>query len=119
MKKIAALGAFLCLLTIGRAADDGPHFATGMRMGEVSQDRAIIWGRLTAHAERNWDGVEPVPLMSPALVYVTMPDLPVSSWEGAVPGRAGRMRAGVGPSPDLHDARWTEWVSVDASTDFI
>ncbi len=68
------------------------HFASGFRVGEVSQDSAIVWTRLTQEKERNWDGLVPSPLMSPTRVFVDFPDIPVSDWEGAVPGATGEIR---------------------------
>jgi alkaline phosphatase D len=96
-----------------------PHYATGPRVGEVSQDSAIIWARLSADAERNWDGVVPAPLMSPTRVISESPDIPVSDWEGAVPGVAGEVRVAVSLNPDCgEEARRTGWVSVDENTDY-
>ena len=31
---------------------DGPYFATGVKVGEVSQDKVIIWTRLTKSIQR-------------------------------------------------------------------
>ena len=118
MKLPAALSALLCSLGLAPAFAEAPFFASGVRIGEVSDSRAIIWGRITAQADRNWDGLAPAPLMSPTRVFVESPDAPASIWEGAVPGRAGRLRAGVALFPDLRDARWTDWTEVGANTDY-
>ncbi len=106
------------LLTASLALAEELHFASGFRVGEVSQDSAIVWARLTAEAERRWNGVVPLPLMSPPRMSVTIPDIPTSDWEGAVPGRAGELRAGLALSPDRSGAHWTEWAKVGPDTDF-
>src|SRR5688500_17140849 len=106
MKHIFPLILLLCSPAVSRAQEPAPHFATGFRIGEVSQDRAISWGRITAQSERNWDGLVHAPTMSPTRVFVTSPDVAVSAWEGAVPGQSGRLRAGASSTPDMRDARW-------------
>jgi alkaline phosphatase D len=115
LTRIALVSA---LLSSSAALARDVHFATGFRVGEVSQDSAIVWARLTADPERNWDGVVPSPLMSPTRVFVTFPDIPVSDWEGAVPGIAGEIRAGVSTTPDRSSAKWTDWAQVGQDTDF-
>ena len=110
--------SFLAYLECLSALAQGPYFATGFRIGEVSPDKAILWGRLTAAAERNWNGLEPSPLMSPTRVFVEFPDVPASTWEGAVPGQAGRLRAGVALQPDFREAKWTAWTDVGPDTDY-
>ena len=98
---------------------DRVYFASSCRVGEVSQDSAIIWTRLTLEPERRWNGVTPMPLMSPPRVISESPDLPATEWEGAVPGAAGQVRLRVSKSPEFRDdAILTDWRSVEASTDF-
>jgi hypothetical protein len=92
------------------------HFASGFRVGEVSQNSAIVWSRLTQEPERNWDGLVPSPLMSPTRVFVEFPDIPVSDWEGSVPGAAGEIRIGISTQADLSGARWEDWVEVGPET---
>ena len=33
-------------------SDQGPYFATGIRIGDVSQTEAVIWARLTKNKKR-------------------------------------------------------------------
>jgi len=40
---------------------DRVFFASGLRIGEVTQTGAIVWTRLTAFPQRNWDGIIPDP----------------------------------------------------------
>jgi len=118
MNSIIRFAVIASLLTVSTARTEELHFASGFRVGEVTQDSAILWARLTAHPDRNWGGVVPSPLMSPTRVFVTFPDIPASDWEGAVPGRAGEVRAGIALSPDRRQAHWTDWAHVGADTDF-
>ena len=55
----ASAAAFvLPLRGIASAAEgEGPHQATGTRVGEVTESSAIVWTRLTKHSQRNNDGV--------------------------------------------------------------
>ena len=71
------------------------HFASGCRVGEVAHDSAIIWTRLTAEPERRWNGIVPHPLTSRPREMSVSPDIPATSWEGAVPGAAGQLRVHV------------------------
>ncbi len=103
----------------GGAGSTGIHFASGSRVGEVSQDSAIIWARLTAEPERRWNGVVPMPLMSPTRVISESPEIPASAWEGAVPGAAGQLRIALAETPAIPpEARRTDWTSVGQETDF-
>ena len=42
---------------VGAEAPAGPHQATGTRVGEVTENSAIVWTRLTRNPVRNMDGV--------------------------------------------------------------
>jgi len=46
-------GLQLVLPCTARAGESGPHFATGIKIGEVTDTSAIVWARLTRHAQRN------------------------------------------------------------------
>jgi alkaline phosphatase D len=97
----------------------GPYFASGAMVGEVTQDSAIIWTRLTAEEERNWDGLVPAPLMSPTRVVSISPDIPVWEWEGSVRGVSGEVRVAISELPEFGDsAMRTEWITVDSDTDY-
>lgn len=95
------------------------YFASGCRVGEVSHDSAIIWTRLTAEADRRWNGIVPSPLTSKPREFSESPAIPASDWEGAVPGIAGQVRVHVSPVPNsTADAISTPWKTVEASADF-
>lgn len=111
-----ALAAPLTRMARGAEAD-GPHQALGTRVGEVTENSAIVWTRLTQHAERNNDGVrfdKRVDRRNPMPVTV-----PVEQIEGACPGCAGRVRLRYGLKDDLSDWTMTEWTEVSSKTDFI
>lgn len=95
-----------------------PRQASGVKIGEMTSDRAVIWTRLTRNATRNdptrhlniegrWDRHAPPP-----------PAPPADTLAGACPGAAGRIRIRHGLRDDLTDARATEWISVGPATDF-
>src|SRR5262245_60255522 len=99
------------------AEPEGPHQATGTRVGEVTATSALVWTRLTRHPQRNHDGV----------VFATKVDrrnplpipVPVEQIEGACPGMAGSVRLRYGLMDDFSDAAETGWVGVSEATDFI
>src|SRR5687768_10313762 len=92
--------------------------ASGVKIGEMTSDRAVIWTRLTRFAARNdprrylniegrWDRHAPPP-----------PAPPSDTLAGACPGAPGRIRIRHGLRDDLADARATEWISVGPATDY-
>ncbi len=81
-----------------------PHFASGIKIGEVDQSSAIVWVRLTQESEANFELLGPV-LKNP------MP-------EDVVPGKAGQMRLCYWESGKPETEILTDWVGVGAETDF-
>jgi alkaline phosphatase D len=100
------------------ATGERVYLAMGFRVGEVTQDSAIVWTRLTATPQRNWNGVvSPIPT-SPTRVMVENPDIPADEFEGAVPGATGQVRIALSEAADLKDVRWSDWVAVDPDADY-
>ena len=93
-------------------------FASGIRVGEVTQTGAIVWTRLTEFPQRNWDGIIPDPPTSPTRVNVKTPNIPVHYWEGAVPGASGEVRLVISVSPEMVNARYTDWTPVFSNVDY-
>lgn len=96
---------------------DGPCQATGARVGEVTENSAIVWTRLTKHSQRNNDGVvfaKKIDRKNPQPVT-----MPVEQIEGACPGVTGRVRLRYGLKEDLSDAAEMKWINVSEVTDFI
>jgi alkaline phosphatase D len=88
--------------------------ATGVKVGEVTDQSAIVWMRLTANATRN-NGGRAIP-RGPA---IDLPgDVQLADLQGACPGAAGRLRLRYGTSEDLRDARTTEWRDAVPRSDF-
>lgn len=95
----------------GPAPANGPYLASGVKLGEVSQDSALVWVRLTAEPKRR-DGIVLKGL-------TTLPaDVQVNDLQGAVPGTNGRARVRFGTKEDLSDAAETPWTAVSAERDF-
>ncbi len=97
---------------------DNVYFATGYKIGEVTQHSVVIWTRLTAEPDRNWQGIVANPHESPTRVMTEIPDIPVHLWEGSARGRSGLVRVLISTSPILQNARATAWEKVLPETDF-
>lgn len=115
-----AAGSLMVSGAARASADDGgkdgpsPRQATGMRVGEVTANSAIVWVRLTANEVRNNDGLVIDKRRATAPNNVAVSDL-----EGACDGAAGRVRLRYGKQEDLGDAVETDWVDVTDETDCI
>lgn len=102
----------LVLASLVLLAASGPaqetRQATGVKVGEVTPDSAIVWMRLTAQPARRTDGlVRRGRPMGPLPAGVTAADL-----EGACPAAAGQVRFRYGTREDLADGQATPWVPV-------
>jgi alkaline phosphatase D len=102
---------------------EAPYNAMGERVGEVTERSAIVHARLTAGPVRNNGGyVFPNvrhEMPQKELKALKMPPgVTIADLQGDCPGQAGKVRLHYGQDSNLHKARTTEWVSVDASTDF-
>ncbi|MCP5115947.1 MAG: hypothetical protein GY953_34395, partial [bacterium] len=89
--------------------------ATGVKIGEVSEDSAIVWMRVTRDASRNDAGLD---LRGKRGRKVVPPDTQIASLEGAAPGAPGRVRFRYSTDADLSGAKRTPWVDVSAETDY-
>lgn len=116
----ASAGTALLLprLTVGGLREGGPYQATGTRVGEVTDSSAIVWTRLTRHAQRNHDGVVIGGRVTDRQNFEAT-NTPRDEIEGACPGSPGRIRVRYGNDEELSDAVATPWSEVDATTDFI
>lgn len=95
------------------AADEKPTAqATGVKVGEVTTNSALIWTRLTALPERNRNGIRVTkPATRPA-------ELRAKDLEGACPGAPGRIRVRYAPNPHLTNVEFTDWAEARPETDF-
>ena len=106
--------------------DKGPYFATGIRIGDVSQNEAIIWTRLTKHKVRINDAPLPISLYvrpdtgkrhlretrrdKDGVVYFPQ-GFDINTIEGAVPGAEGEVKINYRPKGSK---KWnfTDWKTV-------
>ena len=93
------------------AAPTASHQATGVKIGEITPDSALIWVRRTESSRRRIDGAQS------ATGTILPPGTDPSSLEGACPGAAGEMRVIVSTSAGKKVSA-TEWSPVGAETDF-
>jgi alkaline phosphatase D len=92
-------------------AANGPHQATGIKIGEVTSDSAIVWVRLTAAAKATLP--EPASALSREAADDQILGLP-----GSAAGMAGNVSLVVSTQADLSDAKEYETARVGAATDF-
>lgn len=108
------------VLLAGAAAAQPPSdaanavfLASGVRVGEVSANSAVVWTRTTAEPQRR-AGKE----ISGRPVVTLAPGVDVSTLEGAVPGAAGEVRVIVRQRLDGQEARVVDWLPTGAERDF-
>ena len=107
------MGLFVVIAVSGET-----HFANGIKIGEVDQDSAIIWTRLTRVPALNLAGAKFIE--AGKHIVPASKQLPegksLDDMEGAVPGAPGKLRlvwSEKGGKPVSND-----WKTVDESTDF-
>ena len=133
--KILIIVLIAVLLNATQASAGTPFMATGIKVGEVTANEAIVWVRLTQDAERV-DFGGPMPVISytdaetgealeeykyrdPGIVpSVTFPDgSTVATLEGAAPGAEGVARV-LYRLEHSADFKSTPWQAVDPGADF-
>ena len=106
---------FLALLTDANAA----HMAMGFRVGEVTQNSAIVWTRITRDDERNWNGHREPKKREPRQAEYIPSTVKVEDREGATPGADGQVRILWGTSNQASNWKATDWVNVKSENDYI
>lgn len=101
-----------CFLFGGQAASAQPFQATGVKVGEVTENSAIVWVRLTERAERNPGDPGKLTKQHPG------DEASVHALPGECPGSAGQVRLTYGTQEDVSGAITTAWASVSAEADF-
>jgi alkaline phosphatase D len=103
---------FLCTFSLPLWAET--FFANGIKIGEVTQDSALVWTRLTSHATAHTDGLKfrKVPKHAPQIPAGKS----LTDMEGAVPGIAGSVR--ISWQSDGDEITQTEWLPVEEKRDF-
>ena len=97
----------------------GAHLAMGFRVGEVRQSSVLIWSRVTATAERNWNGHRDPKKREPRVAEYTPSPIAVAARQGNVEGAPGEIRVTYSERADMVDARATEWIRVGPHNDFV
>ncbi len=113
--------ALVCALLLGCAhqSASAAHLAMGLRVGEVTQNSAIVWTRVTREPTRKWEGYREPRKREPKVNHFTPAEVKVEDREGAVPGAAGQVRLILAESPELDNSAATGWVTVEAGHDFV
>jgi alkaline phosphatase D len=110
---ICLMVAPLLSLGMGVAAGGPVYMADGIKIGEVRQDSAIVWTRLTKNAELNAHGLAWGPKDEAVPAGHILADM-----EGSVPGIAGEVRVVYWPQGAEDRSRATPWQAVDPQADF-
>lgn len=90
--------------------------ATGVRIGEVTPDSAVIWTRRTSGSERLVDGI--LRKGSGKNAIPAKPEEDVNSFEGACPGGKGYVRLVVEPAAGRRGRRTLEWIELNSDHDY-
>ncbi|MDP6988184.1 MAG: alkaline phosphatase D family protein [Planctomycetota bacterium] len=115
MKRIGALciAAGLQAAGIGGEGAGGVHFANGIKIGEVSQDSALVWVRLTRRAERLGEG------QAFARDAAAVPaGKALERMRNSVEGARGEVRVSWWPVGAVGARLATGWFPVDPAADF-
>ena len=84
--------------------------ANGIKIGEVTQNSAIIWARLTRLPERNISGR---PFAKSIKKDVNAPFENLDEMEGATPGIIGEVRIFYKPKSRASEQKSTMWKSAE------
>ena len=93
--------------------------ANGIKIGEVDQNSALIWTRLTLNKQANNSGaafIRPKKSGLPNTAEQLPKDKTLDDMQGAVPGAAGSVRISWASSGEQKGS--TDWMTVDPEKDF-
>ena len=119
LQTTAILGVFLAGFVATTHGVHAAEMAMGFRVGEVTQDSAIVWTRITRSKERHWDGFREPAKREPKQEKYVPSEVKVESRHGAVAGAAGQVRLEYGPLVPRGRNRTTDWVTVKAENDYV
>jgi len=132
--KVGMINLLMAAIAYSGNISDGPYQATGIKIGEVTTNTAIVWTRLTRHPKRVGSEA-PMPEVSysdpktgkiikrrggrPDLTpVVSFPkDSTIETIEGAVPGTPGRVRI-LYKIDTASNWQATGWEAVDPKRDY-
>jgi len=113
---------WMAALALGLAAPSASvaaHLAMGFRVGEVTQNSAIVWTRVTRDAQRNGKGYREPSKRQPKQNEYQPSQVEAEDRQGATPGAAGQVRVIYSTSEDLSHSKSTRWATVKAENDYI
>ncbi|MFT5303479.1 MAG: alkaline phosphatase D [Mariniblastus sp.] len=114
---LLAMGA--CCSTLSAQSNDvGVFQGNAIKIGEVTQHQAIVWTRLTARPDLNWNGIEWPGDTKPSGKSLVAEGKTIDDMAGAIPGTAGSVKLVYWPSKSS-GKKETEWFDVDPNADFI
>lgn len=123
----------VALTACSQSAPEGPYFATGIKIGEVTQNQAIVWTRLTQNPVRvgndaplpevkykdpetgELKGRSGRPDVAPVVIYPE--GYNIDNVQGAVPGREGMVNLKYRKS-DQDEWKESGWQAVDPERSF-
>ena len=108
----------LFALSISRPVE-AIELGMGLRVGEVTQQSAVIWTRITRDRDRHPDGYRDPSKREPKSDELPPEPVPVSEREGEMVGQAGLVRLVYAANADFSGSVATPWSAVDAAGDFV
>jgi alkaline phosphatase D len=109
--------AALLSAAAGRGQQDSQsRQATGVKIGEVTPDSAVIWARRTESANRLADGI--LRRGAGKNARAPQPGEDVNRFEGACPGGSGYVRLVIEPAAGRGRKRTLDWVEINAAGDY-
>ena len=111
-----SIGALLTAAVCRGQQDAQSRQATGVKIGEVTPDSAVIWTRRTASATRLADGI--LRRGAGKNARAPEPGEDVNRFEGACPGGSGYVRLIVEPVSDRGRKRTVDWVELSPDRDY-
>jgi alkaline phosphatase D len=101
-----------------RAVADDVYQANGIKIGEVTQDTAIVWTRLTASSDPHLPGIEWADVRKPDGRSPVPDGKTLADMEAAVPGANGSVKLSYWYRGSPDEKFGTDWVDVDPQADF-
>ncbi len=114
MRSLSSLALSLLLFPTPAAAAE---LAMGLRVGEVTQDSAIVWTRVTRDKQRVVTGYRDPRKQEPRAIEFTPPAVPVAQRQDECVGDEGQVMLVYGPAAG-NERTSTDWIAVDAEHDF-
>jgi phosphodiesterase/alkaline phosphatase D-like protein len=112
-----AMGALLGSAVAWSKTEADARQATGLKIGELTPDSAVIWTRRTAASGRLADGILRKAAGKDA--RAPQPGEDITKFEGACPGGNGYVRLEVEPVSGRGGKRTFDWAEVDPAADFV